>query len=536
MYKIALVNQKGGVGKSTTAVNLSAGLARLGKRVLLIDLDPQAHSTVSMGLQPKKLPLTVYSVLAGQAPAKLVIKRIAENLSILPCNIDLAGGEAELASQPEPQFVLKRAMAEIGDADFDYAIVDSPPQLGFLNVNNLTWVSDVYIPLLCEFYALHGLSLLMETVERIKARLNPELQISGVIACQFNPRRALTKDVLADLEQHFPGKVMKAKIRTNVRLAESPSHGMSIFDYAPESNGAKDYLNLAREVYERTTGQQAPEPVVAVEAPVEIEAPPPGGWGPTWSTLPAVEEAPAPSAMDAVLAEALAPVVEAPAAEAPVAEAPAAEPVVEAPAAEAVVEAPVAEAAAPVEEPVVVAEAAPAPVEEPVVEAPVVEAPAEETLFAGTPEGMIKEPTVIVQTAPVEEPVAEAAPAGVADEAVAEAIQAAEAPAPVEEPVAAEPVAEAAPAAHDPYSETEAPAAAKSEFVSPVPATPISELKNAPLPAVAARPPMAGRYAMAGLKPIVVARPAGSAPPPAPEKKKGMFVNRLLNRFLAKKD
>src|SRR5260221_4220172 len=294
MYTIALVNQKGGVGKSTTAVNLSAGLARLGQKVLLIDLDPQAHATVALGLDPKKCPATIYSLLSGAAKAKDVIRPINERLSIIPSTVNLAGGEAELTWQQNPHFILKNAMAELGDSEFDYCIVDSPPQLGFLNVNSLAWVKHVMIPVLCEFYALHGLSLLIDTVERVKAKLNPDLQISGVIACQYNARRALTREVLADLEKNLPGKVLKSRIRVNVRLAEAPSHGMSVHDYAPDSNGAKDYLSLAREVYERMTGQQAPEPVVSAVEPapaVEIEAPPPGGWGPNWSAQPEVEVA-----------------------------------------------------------------------------------------------------------------------------------------------------------------------------------------------------------------------------------------------------
>src|SRR5258706_14792921 len=200
MFTIALVNQKGGVGKSTTAVNLSAGLARLGKRVLLIDLDPQAHATLAMGLQPRQLNASVYTLLTGTHRARQVIRPAGENLWIIPSTIDLAGGEAELAARPDPHFILKKAMEEIGNDDFDFAIVDSPPQLGFLNVNSLAWVRHVFIPITCEFYALHGLSLLVETVERIKAKLNPTLQVSGVVACQYNARRGLTKDVLADLD------------------------------------------------------------------------------------------------------------------------------------------------------------------------------------------------------------------------------------------------------------------------------------------------------------------------------------------------
>jgi chromosome partitioning protein len=297
MFTIALVNQKGGVGKSTTAVNLSAGLARLGKRVLLVDLDPQSHATLALGFQPRQLNTSVYSLLSGSHRAREVIRPAATNLWIIPSTIDLAGGEAELAARPNPHFILKQAMAEIGESDFDFVLVDSPPQLGFLNINSLAWVREVFIPVQCEFYALHGLALLMNTVDRVRAQLNPALQVSAVIPCQVNLRRALTRDVLAELERHFPGRVLKTRIRVNVRLAEAPGHGKPIFDYAPESNGAIDYAALAAEVIELPPptpwiGQAveaialpppapvpAPEPVIAVPepvavAPVEVEAPP----------------------------------------------------------------------------------------------------------------------------------------------------------------------------------------------------------------------------------------------------------------------
>jgi len=600
MYTIALVNQKGGVGKSTTAVNLSAGLAKLGQKVLLIDLDPQAHATVALGLDPKRCPATIYSLLSGAAKPREVIKPLNENLSIIPSTVNLAGGEAELTWQQNPHFILRNAMAELADSEFQFCIVDSPPQLGFLNVNSLAWVQHVMIPVLCEFYALHGLSLLVDTVDRVRAKLNPGLRISGVIPCQFNARRALTREVLADLEKNLPDKVFKTKIRVNVRLAEAPSHGMSVHDYAPESNGAKDYLNLAREVYERMTGQQAPEPVVKVEpaVAVEIEPPPPGGWGPTWSapveveavaadaapavTEPVVAEAklehspvdpladimqpdPAPAAVEpapAAVQEAVvdaAPVAEAQAVEAvtqaaPVVEAPA--PVVEAPVAEAVVETPVV-----VEAPAVVVEA-PAPVvEAPVAEAEpvVVEAPAPAIVVTEEPKpesiervGIMMEPTVLNLPSP--EPVAVAA-------ADPYATDVAEAPAPVaaapEPVVVAEPapVAEAAPvveepapaepsfaddsadrpvaASADPYA-TDVPKpepATSPEFVVPMPPTPVKDLPNA-MPAKAAeKPAMPGRYAIAGLKPIVTARPPGSQTP-LPEKKKGLFGGGIFGKLL----
>lgn len=248
MIRIALVNQKGGVGKSTTAVNLSAGLARLGQRVLLIDLDPQAHATVALGLDPRSLDKTVYSLLSGTAFPSEVIRPVSDRLSIIPANIHLAGGEAELASMPNPSTVLRNAMAGLDESQYDYAIIDSPPQLGFLNVNSLAWVREVFIPVTCEFYALHGLSLLVDTVSRVREKLNPFLRISGVITCQVHARRAITRDVLAELERHFPGRVLKTRIRVNVRLVEAPGHGKPIFDYAPDSNGAADYLGLAQEL------------------------------------------------------------------------------------------------------------------------------------------------------------------------------------------------------------------------------------------------------------------------------------------------
>jgi chromosome partitioning protein len=589
MYTIALVNQKGGVGKSTTAVNLSAGLAKLGQKVLLMDLDPQAHATVALGLDPKKCPTTIYSLLSGTAKPREVIKPLSENLSIIPSTVNLAGGEAELTWQQNPHFILRNAMAELSDSEFDYCIVDSPPQLGFLNVNSLAWVQHVMIPVLCEFYALHGLSLLVDTVERVRAKLNPGLRISGVIPCQFNARRALTREVLADLEKNLPGKVFNTRIRVNVRLAEAPSHGLSVHDYAPESNGAKDYLNLAREVYERMTGKQAPEVVVKVapEVAVEIEAPPSGGWGPTWSAAPVEAEAQAvaepaapeaepdhtpidpledvmvpqeaPVATEAVIEAAPAPVEEA--APAVVVEAPvvAEAPAVEAPAevvAAAVVEetpvaevAPVAEAPPVVEDAVVVAET-PAPVAEPVVVAETVDVTEEPKPESVERVGIMMEPTVLGLSSPetvdavaadpyatdvaaeapaAEAPVAEAQPAPVEEPVVvAEPQPVAEAAPAVEEPAAAEPVAEVA----DPYS-TDVPKPAPEtspDFVVPMPPTPVKDLPNA-MPKVAEKPAMSGRYAIAGLKPIVTARPAGSATP-IPEKKKGLFSGGLFGKLL----
>ena len=243
MRKIALVNQKGGVGKTTTAVNLSAALARLDRRVLLIDLDPQSNATISLGIPPHQQTVTSYSVLNGTPPQPV---KVHENLHLIPSNIELAGAEMELASAIGRETVLKDAMA--GLTGYDFVLLDCSPSLGLLSINALSYVTEVMIPLQCEFLALHGISLLMKTIELVKKRLNPRLEITGVIPCMYDVRKGLARDVVVEIEKHFGDKVTKTKIRSNVRLAEAPSHGKSIFDYAPDSYGAEDYLALGREI------------------------------------------------------------------------------------------------------------------------------------------------------------------------------------------------------------------------------------------------------------------------------------------------
>ncbi len=243
MRRIALVNQKGGVGKTTTAVNLSAGLARLDRRVLLVDLDPQSNATVSLGIQPHEQKNTTYAILSGAKPEPLPVE---ENLWILPSSIDLAGAEMELASAIGRETILRDALADL--KGFDFVILDCTPSLGLLSINALTTAGEVMIPLQCEFLALHGISLLLRTVELVKRRLNPALSITGIIPCMYDARKSIARETLEEIETHFKDKVFKSKIRTNVRLAEAPSHGRSIFEYAPECYGAEDYLALAREV------------------------------------------------------------------------------------------------------------------------------------------------------------------------------------------------------------------------------------------------------------------------------------------------
>jgi len=272
MRKIALVNQKGGVGKTTTAVNLSAALAKLDRRVLLIDLDPQSNATISLGIAAHQLKNTTYALLNGGPFEPL---KLSDNLHMIPSNIELAGAEMELTSVIGREIVLRDALAQV--TQYDFMILDCSPSLGLLSVNALTTAMEVMVPLQCEFLALHGISLLLKTVELVKKRLNPGLDITGVIPCMYDLRKGLARDVVTEIEKHFGNKVFKTKIRANVRLAEAPSHGLSIFDYAPESNGAEDYLALGREIVGIEMiqkSQPAPEPMpTAEEVAAELVAP-----------------------------------------------------------------------------------------------------------------------------------------------------------------------------------------------------------------------------------------------------------------------
>jgi chromosome partitioning protein len=228
----------------------------LDRRVLLIDLDPQSNATISFGVPPHQQKVTSYSILNG-GPVTPV--RLSDNLHLIPSNIELAGAEMELAAAIGRETALTNALAEV--AGYDFVLLDCSPSLGLLSVNALSYVDEVMIPLQCEFLALHGISLLMRTIELVKKRLNPALEITGVIPCMYDARKSLARETVLEIENHFKDKVFKSRIRANVRLAEAPSHGKSIFDYAPESNGAEDYLALGREV--------------AGIVPIEREVPPP---------------------------------------------------------------------------------------------------------------------------------------------------------------------------------------------------------------------------------------------------------------------
>jgi chromosome partitioning protein len=248
---LAITNQKGGVGKTTTAVNLAAGLAALEQKVLLVDLDPQGNATMGSGVEKRDCVQTVYHVLLRQSDCRTVRKPAGEaGYDILPANRDLAGAEVELVSEPERERRLVEAFKNVAH-EYDYILIDCPPALNLLTVNALAAAHAVLIPMQCEYYALEGLSDLVNTVRKVKAGLNPGIEIEGLLRAMFDPRNTLAQQVSDQLKRHFGDKVYDTVIPRNVRVAEAPSHGLSVLEYDRNSKGAQAYMSLAREIVER---------------------------------------------------------------------------------------------------------------------------------------------------------------------------------------------------------------------------------------------------------------------------------------------
>ncbi|MEN3295460.1 MAG: chromosome partitioning protein [Burkholderiales bacterium] len=252
MAKIFCVaNQKGGVGKTTTAVNLAAGLAQLDQRVLLVDLDPQGNATMGAGINKSTLQASVYEVMLGMADIKAArVTSEAGRFDMLPANRELAGAEVEMVELENRETRLKSALATV-DADYDFILIDCPPALSMLTLNGLCAAHGVIIPMQCEYYALEGLSDLVNTIKKVHAKLNPDLKIIGLLRVMFDPRMTLSQQVSAQLEQHFGDKVFKTIIPRNVRLAEAPSYGVPGVTFDPLSKGAQAYITFGAEMVER---------------------------------------------------------------------------------------------------------------------------------------------------------------------------------------------------------------------------------------------------------------------------------------------
>ena len=245
---LVITNQKGGVGKTTTSINLAASLVTAGRRVLLVDLDPQGNATMGSGIDKRGLKATVYQVLLGELPLSAVrLRSQSGGFDVIPANRELAGAEIEMVGLPQREMRLKTALDEIRD-QYDFVLIDCPPALNLLTVNGLCAANAVVIPMQCEYYALEGLSDLVQTIKKVRVSLNPGLEIEGLLRTMYDPRNMLAQQVSDQLLQHFGDKVYRTVIPRNIRLAEAPSHGLPVLNFDRQSKGALAYLALAGEM------------------------------------------------------------------------------------------------------------------------------------------------------------------------------------------------------------------------------------------------------------------------------------------------
>ena len=248
---IAIANQKGGVGKTTTSINLSACLAEAGKKVLVVDIDPQGNATSGLGVEKNELENTIYELFVGECElSDCLIENVLDNLSVLPSNVNLSGAEIDLIGIEKREFLLKKYITPIRD-NYDFIIIDCPPSLNILTVNAMTTADTVLVPIQCEYYALEGLSQLIHTINLVKQRLNPELEMEGVVFTMYDARTNLSLEVVENVKKNLKQNVYKTIIPRNIRLAEAPSYGQPINIYDPKSAGAESYLALAEEVIDR---------------------------------------------------------------------------------------------------------------------------------------------------------------------------------------------------------------------------------------------------------------------------------------------